>query len=204
MMKNYMRSTPMARKKWSFETGGVIYASPSIGTDGTIYIGSTGGVSTQSNRTVHKNGNLPQIAGYKLCAIGVDGTIYVGSMDSKIYALNPDGIPKWNFTTGLSIYSSPAIDSNGTYISAPTIIISTHLILMVQKNGIYRTGAEVSACPVIGADDTIYVSSNDGKLYNLGSGGPSTLTLTAPMAAKNGLPAAHTPLPGPALARLVT
>lgn len=30
-------------KKWEFLTGGVVYSSPAIGTDGTIYVGSGDG-----------------------------------------------------------------------------------------------------------------------------------------------------------------
>ena len=47
-------------------------------------------------------------------AIGSEGTIYIGSGDRYLYAINPDGTEKWNFTTGASVYSSSAIGSDGT------------------------------------------------------------------------------------------
>ncbi len=48
--------------------------------------------------------------------IDADGTIYIGSDDGNLYALNPDGTKKWEFTTGVSVfdYSSPAIGTDGT------------------------------------------------------------------------------------------
>ena len=47
-------------------------------------------------------------------AIGADGTIYVGSIDKKLHAINPDGTPKWAYTTSYFVYSSPAIGADGT------------------------------------------------------------------------------------------
>jgi len=47
-------------------------------------------------------------------AIGSDGTIYVGSYDSNLYVINPDGSPKWSFTTEKEVWSSPTIGSDGT------------------------------------------------------------------------------------------
>ncbi|MBM3242358.1 choice-of-anchor D domain-containing protein, partial [Candidatus Poribacteria bacterium] len=47
-------------------------------------------------------------------AIGSDETIYVGSLDNYLYAINPDGTPKWKFSTGGDVDSSPAIGSDGT------------------------------------------------------------------------------------------
>ena len=46
-------------------------------------------------------------------AIGSDGTVYVGSFDNNLYAVNPDGTEKWNYTTGGTV-RSPAIGSDGT------------------------------------------------------------------------------------------
>jgi outer membrane protein assembly factor BamB/DNA-binding MarR family transcriptional regulator len=47
-------------------------------------------------------------------AIGSDGTIYIGNDDDNLYAINPDGSKKWNFTTGNDIEASPTIGSDGT------------------------------------------------------------------------------------------
>ena len=47
-------------------------------------------------------------------ALGADGAIYVGSCDDNLYALNPDGSLKWQYTTGKPVKSSPAIGVDGT------------------------------------------------------------------------------------------
>ncbi len=43
-------------------------------------------------------------------AIGTDGTIYFGSDDNKLYALNPTGTQKWNFTPGSFTTPGPISD----------------------------------------------------------------------------------------------
>ena len=45
-------------------------------------------------------------AAYSSPAIGADGTIYVGSLDHNLYAINPDGTPKWTYATGSYIMGS--------------------------------------------------------------------------------------------------
>ena len=51
---------------WNYQTDGIVYSSPAVGNDGTIYIGST---------------------------------------DRYLYALNPDGMLKWRYQTGLFLHS---------------------------------------------------------------------------------------------------
>lgn len=46
-------------------------------------------------------------------AVGSDFTIFVGSWDGKVYAINPDGSKKWEFTTGDLVIPSPAIGADG-------------------------------------------------------------------------------------------
>jgi len=84
--------SPIAGKErllWEFETGDAVSSSPAIGSDGTVYIGST------DKKLYAINGK----SGVKLWefetggavhsspAIGSDGTVYVGSGDGKLYAI---------------------------------------------------------------------------------------------------------------------
>ena len=77
---------------WEFETGNLVYSSPAIGSDGTVYVGSL------DNKLYAINGK----SGDKLWefktggrvwsspAIGADGTVYIGSYDKKLYAIKTD------------------------------------------------------------------------------------------------------------------
>jgi outer membrane protein assembly factor BamB len=85
-------------KRWEFETGDVVYSSPAISADGTIYVGS-GGKSGLDNSlyaldatTGTKKWAFATGGGvHSSPAIDVDGTIYFGSRDRKVYGLDPTG-----------------------------------------------------------------------------------------------------------------
>ncbi len=95
----------------------MVYSSPAIGSDGTVYVGSNdnklyainpkSGVKLWEFETGHRVFSSP--------AIGSDGTVYVGSEDKKLYAINPkSGVKLWEFVTGGAVGSSPAIGPDGT------------------------------------------------------------------------------------------
>jgi len=106
-------------------------------------------------------------------AVAADGTIYVGATSStnKLFAINPDGTFKWDFTTGWSVRSSPAIGSDGTIYFG----CDDNNLYALNSDGTfkwtYQTGGDVFSSPTIGPDGTIYVGSWDGKLYALNSNG---------------------------------
>jgi len=123
---------------WEFETGDDVFSSPAIGSDGTVYVGSA------DKKLYAINGKT----GVKLwefetgywvsssLAIGSDGTVYVGSQDNKLYAINgKSGVKLWEFGTG------------------------------EWKGPFGRAWSGVNSSPAIGDGGTVYVGSDDGKLY---------------------------------------
>ena len=81
------------------------------------------------------------------------------------YIGSPDGVERWNFSTNVTVWSSPAIGADGTiYVGS-----FDSKLYAIYPNGSERwnfsTGAEVDSSPAIGADGTIYVGSDDHKLY---------------------------------------
>ena len=76
------------------------------------------------------------------------------------------GTVLWEFETGLYVYSSPAIGSDGTvYVGS----IDAKLYAINGKTGVklweFETGNFVLSSPAIGSDGTVYVGSYDKKLY---------------------------------------
>jgi hypothetical protein len=92
-----------------------VISSPTIASDGTIYVGSFDNNLYAFNPDGTKRWQFATSdAVFSSPAIGADGTIYVGSLDSTFYALNPDGTQRWTFTVGDGIESSPALGPDGT------------------------------------------------------------------------------------------
>ncbi|MGA1824074.1 MAG: PQQ-binding-like beta-propeller repeat protein [bacterium] len=152
---------------WRFETGGDIYSSPAISSDGTIYCGSFDGklYALNPNGTLKWEATTNDSIENSSPAIGSDGTIYVGSTDGYLYAFDPNGTLNWRYSTGGEIHSSPAIGTDGTiYVGS-----CDKKLHAIYSNGnarwSYPTGAAVYSSPAIGSDGTIYVGSYDNKLY---------------------------------------
>ena len=78
---------------------------------------------------------------------------------------------RWSVFTGKYVFSSPAIDADGTiYIgSANGRLYALNPTGAVKWT--FQTGAEIQSSPAIGRDGTIYFGSADSKVYALGSDG---------------------------------
>ena len=163
-------------KKWSISLGNAIFSSPAIGTDGTIYVGSSDG----GLYAVNPDGTIrwtfkTNASVLSSPAVGSDGTIYVGSDDRKFYAVNPDGSQKWFFAqASQAISSSPAISSSGTlYVGS-----EDSKLYAVTSDGNTATGqwpffanGPITASPAVFSDGTIYFGTEFGKLYAITSTG---------------------------------
>ena len=93
-------------------------------------------------------------------AIGSDGTIYIECIDRHLYALNPDGTPKWNFTAGDRLYGSPAIGKDGTIYIGST----DKNLYAINPDGTlkwtYTTDSSISeSSATIAPDGTIYIGT---------------------------------------------
>jgi len=161
---------PNGTKKWSYEVDSLIWSTPAIGEDGTVYCGSW----DAGLYAINPNGTLKWRfpAGASISnspTIAEDGTIYFGTLTGgsgyRIYAVNPNGTEKWSYLTGSRVCSDPAIGEDGTiYIGS-----CDHFLYALYPNGTLRwrfeTGGEIRGHPSIDEDDTIYIPSLDAYLY---------------------------------------
>lgn len=131
-------------EKWIYDLGSQIKSQiPTIGGDGTIYIGSENNTDFDA---INPNGTLKWKYSklkdnvYSTASIAEDGTIYVGSKDNYLHAINPDGTQKWKFDTeAIIIYSTPSIASDGTiYIGSDSGKVYAINPDGTKKMGIYR------------------------------------------------------------------
>jgi outer membrane protein assembly factor BamB len=170
---------PDGTTNWIFNLGSVPFASvssaqfgsPSIGPDGTIYVGSLNSNVYSISPQGQTNWTFAMTkATYCSPAIANDGTIYIGSDDGNLYALDRSGNRKWNFKTGNNVESSPAVSADGT-------------IYIGGLDGFFRAfdadGNEkwsqapggISASPAICADGSVLVASYASGLYAYSSSG---------------------------------
>ena len=151
--------------KWSNSTIGKVDSgiNPIIGSDGTIYIGSSNsGLCafnqngtlkwSYTNGTVH-NGNI---------AIAADGTIYIGlgqtARTGYLYALNSDGNLKWAYYIGKPVTSTPVIGSDGTVYFGAT----NGIIYALNPDGNVKWQYNIGGSPNVsslGSDGTLYISN---------------------------------------------
>ena len=171
--------------KWSYATGDIIFSSPAVAHDGTIYIGSDDDhlyalvPATAKPRWIVQIGACPQRVGIgpeaSRCdvdagpTVGPDGVIYTGG--DGVYAINPDGTLRWRFATGGHVSSAPAVLPDGTVVAGSQDDLVYAIAPNGQKRWDFRAGGDVESAPAVGDDGTIYVGSDDHKLYALGVDG---------------------------------
>jgi len=160
--------------------------SPSIGTDGTIHVGSP----SFKYYNIKNDGTIKWNYRTDWCIISspaIDdyGTIYIGSKDHNLYAFNPEENKiEWKFSTGTFydghlVDSSPAIGNNGTiYVGTDPYGAAGQIPKKVETNfwaihpngtlkWTFETEDGVESSPAIGNDGTIYFGSYDGYLYSV-------------------------------------
>jgi len=155
-------------RKWKYVADDIIWCTPAIADDGTIYFETWGGYL----HALYPNGTKKwSFTPWNLLksspAIGDDGTIYFGCDNNNIYAVNANGTEKWHYATGYFINSAPAIGDDGTiYIGSG----DGYLYALYQNGTLrwrYKTGDWIKGNPSIAEDGTIYAPSFDGYLYAL-------------------------------------
>jgi outer membrane protein assembly factor BamB len=150
--------------RWSYATGGDLYAAPAVAADGTVYIGSSDG----RLYAVSPDGSLKWR--YRIGpifsaspAIAADGTVYIGSYKG-LYALRPDGRLKWRYQAD-HITASPAVAADGTVYTGS----SDGSLYALGPDGRlkwrYQAETALTTPPAVGADGTVYVGTDEDWFY---------------------------------------
>ena len=141
--------------KWSYETRGLVLASPALDDLGRIYVGSMDG---SMYALVRENGaylwRFDAEGGlYSSPALDGRGRLYVGSVDGYLYALDAaTGALAWKFRTSAAVYSSPAT----SWATANDDQVEQQQ----QSQGSSSTGSATDR-----SGELVYVGSTDWKLY---------------------------------------
>ncbi|MCG2660273.1 MAG: PQQ-binding-like beta-propeller repeat protein [Kiritimatiellae bacterium] len=190
--------------------GSAWFGSPSLGWDGTIYVGGGSNLyayDANGNERWHfrAKGHITDNGGYdglgSTPAIARDGTIYFGTLNGYLHAVSKDGVGlRTNFFSGQKIYSSPAIGNDDTIYFGATE--SPWPFYAVSSNGTVRwttnMASSIIGSPAIDTNGRIYVACSvglsDAQLYMIDTNGTAQTnwslsgvgTPSSPMIASNG------------------
>jgi outer membrane protein assembly factor BamB len=141
----------------------------------------TGGESTFKVKDYYNGSFKPDFWDFYLSsAIEKNGIVFFGSSDANVYALDIEtGKKKWNYKTGGSIHSSPAISGNSLVVGSWDSKVYSLDVLTGKELWSYQTEKDlkqyiwlgIQASPSI-RNNTVYVGSRDARMYafNLISG----------------------------------
>jgi outer membrane protein assembly factor BamB len=152
-------------------------ASPTVGPDGTIYVGA----NNSNFYAIAPDGHLEwvfeaerEIAGiWSSAALSADNsTLYFGANKGGIYALNrSDGSLRWQYTIVGSVYSSPALDATDTVYTGSTV---GHVFALNGASGRlifdYDAQAPIWTVPAIRPDGSLVIADRLGRVMLLGEG----------------------------------
>ncbi|MBV9547029.1 MAG: PQQ-like beta-propeller repeat protein, partial [Chloroflexi bacterium] len=147
-----------AQVAWSVDLGASrVMASPTVGPDGVIYLGTNG----TGLFAVNPSGSVKWTAqtGPALKsapALGADGTVYHATTDGKMYAVSPQGQVKWTFDFGEHLGPTPLVTATPTTAGG---------------GGGGANGIGSGASPTVGPDGTIYIGANNSNMYAVAADG---------------------------------
>lgn len=178
---------------WRLSQGGLIRSRPTVGPDGTVYVGDTNGGFYALDPATGKPKWEAKAQGYVLypSALSEDGsTVYVGSSDHHVYALDAaTGREKWKRDVGAEVRMTPTVSPDGT------------IVLASDRNQIFvldaLTGAPMAQAPAASyvhvapdaAGGRVVLQANNHTLY--GFSAPLTSAMVARRAVESGAPAAR-------------
>ena len=153
--------------RWRRDLGAAIYSTAAL-EGGRVYVGSDAdrlfAIDAASGEVVwHLDTEDDADTGI---ALAPDGSLVFGA-GPDVFSVDREGSVRWRFRTGLKIFSTPAIDEDGTvYIGSQ----DDHLYAIAADGRMrwrFRAQDDVDGSPAIGDDGTIYFGSDDHRVYAL-------------------------------------
>ncbi len=193
---DYLHAVKDGKEKWRFPlkwNSIDFWASATIGSDGTIYVGSARTEDTDAGLVAGFYALTPEgkekwhyviDAGVTSApAIATDGTIYVNgnvlkktaggaTAEGYVFAFNTDGTLKWRFKLQDWVESSPSIAVDGTvYTGSKEGRVYALNPADGSKKWEFVASDGIGGAPAIAKDGTLYVGSWDNNMYALAPDG---------------------------------
>jgi outer membrane protein assembly factor BamB len=155
---NAASSGPQPETLWTVDMGATrVMASPTVGPDGTVYVGTAGGqlfAVTSDGKVKWTAQTGPTIKSAP--ALASDGTVYLPTSDGNIYAVDQQGQVAWSFNFGEHLGPTPLVTSQQ---QGP------------GGGGGGASGIGSGASPTIGSDGTIFIGANNSNMYAIAPDG---------------------------------
>jgi outer membrane protein assembly factor BamB len=95
--------------------------------------------------------------------LGPDGLLYAGSDNGHLYCVGPDGKERWNFGTGMMIWSAVAFDPEGKWLAFGSL--DGYLYVLDRATGAkiasFKAGGEFKCSPAVDARGRVYTGNAD-------------------------------------------
>lgn len=155
-------------QQWAYTTGGLVFSSPAMAADGTVYIGSRDNALHALSPDGQLRWTFPTGDWVDSTpTVSDDGTIYFGSWDNCLYALDPDGNELWRYETGSAIISAPLLLQDKVVVGS----IDGFCYALDASTGAfawaYLVDAEVESPPIATPEGTIYLGARDNTVHAL-------------------------------------
>lgn len=154
------------------------YSTPAIGSDGTIYVGTSWELLALSpsgeQLWIYPTDSFLH---YSSPAIDKDGTIYICSYDGTVYAINPNGTEKWHYSSEIRSSSSPIITETGQILFTcngwneseghvgyiGSLSRTGELLWTFDTPGGYAPVVGLDGIIYVGADSTMFALNDEGR-----------------------------------------
>ncbi|MFC1606591.1 PQQ-binding-like beta-propeller repeat protein [Candidatus Latescibacterota bacterium] len=157
----------------------IVYSSPAVGPDGTVYVGSWDGNLHAFNPDGSVRWAFAIDAGLSSSpAVGSDGIVYIASYNGRVYAIGENGCLVWQYLARAPVFVSPAIGGDGTVYVAT---IDRDLLAIGSDGSLkwsYWVGELIFSSPSIGSDGTVYVGAWNNRLYAVNPDGSTQWIFT--------------------------
>ncbi len=170
---------PTPEIAWTFASQGHRRHSPSVGPDGTIYLGverlPVAAIDPNNGTVVWTSQGNAATADRSQPAVGVNGDVYIGARDNDLWSIDAaDGTTNWRFKASFDgdVQTPPLIGPDGA-IYAATDALATGQFYAVWPDGSQKWHARIggsphNVSPALSPDDaTVYITTGGKTLIAL-------------------------------------
>ena len=159
------------RPRWKVALGDRIYSTPTVGEDGTIYVGTDAKRFVAITPAGAVRWKLETDADADTgSAIAQDGKV-IFAAGKSVYAVRPGGDVAWRFQAKGKVYTAPAIGDDGTVFFGA----QDHRAYALSAAGALAwsadLGGDVDGAPAIGDDGAVFFGTDADQVVRLGARG---------------------------------